>query len=95
VNLAVGDAPGHVALGRNRVVVGDEEDERTAWVSRSDEEVGLVPRIVGRPVGRHEPEHVLPDRLLVTALRRDVDELERPRGKAVGERGHRGSVPAA
>ena len=42
-----------------------------------------------------EPEQVLPNRLLVTALRRDVDELERPRGKAVGERGHRGSVPAA
>jgi GTP-binding protein HflX len=36
---------------------------------------------------------VLADRLLVAALRRNVDELERPRGEAVGERGHRGSVP--
>jgi GTP-binding protein HflX len=29
----------------------------------------------------------------VAARGRDVDELERPRGEAVGERGHRGSVP--
>ena len=32
-------------------------------------------------------------RRLVPALRRNVDELERPRGKTIGERGHRRSVP--
>jgi GTP-binding protein HflX len=93
VDLAVGDASWDVPLRRNRVVVGGEHDQRTAGTSRRNEEVHLVPGVFRRPVGRHEPEYVLPDRFLVTALRGDVDELERPRGEAVGERGHRGSVP--
>ena len=43
--------------------------------------------------GRNETEHVLANRRLVAALGGNVHELERPRGEAVGERGHRRSVP--
>jgi GTP-binding protein HflX len=93
VYLAVDDASWDVALGRDRVVMGGEHDERTAGTSRRDEEVRLVFRVFRRPLGRHEPKHVLPYRLLSTALRGDIHELERPRSEAVGERGHRGSVP--
>ena len=36
---------------------------------------------------------MLPYVVLVSALRRDVDELERPRSEAISERGHRFSLP--
>jgi GTPase len=93
VHVAVGDVARQVVLCRDRVVVGGQDDERASRRSRRDEQICLVPRVLRLPRGWHEREHVLTDRGLAAALRRDVDELERPRGEAVGERGHRRSVP--
>jgi hypothetical protein len=45
-------------------------------------------RVLGPESRRDEAEQVLADLGFVPALGRDVDELERPRGEAVGERGH-------
>ena len=93
VDGAVAHPPREVALCRDGVVVRCEDDEREAVPARGDVEERLVAHVLGYPTGRHEPEHVLPDRRLVSALRGNVHELERPRGEAVGEHGHRGSVP--
>ena len=93
VNLAVGDPARKIALRRDGVVVRDEHDQRNVLSARRDEEEGLVPCVVGHPARGDELEHVLAYRVLLAALRGDVDELERPRGEAVGERGHRRSVP--
>ena len=91
--LALGPRSGEVPLGRDGVVVRDEDDERKARTLRRREEECLVSGELDLPRRGNEPEYVLPDRLLVAALRRDVDELERARGESVGERAHRGSVP--
>jgi GTP-binding protein HflX len=93
MHLAVAHSSWEVALCRNRVVVGGKDDQWEPVPSRRDVEERLVARVLLCPAGRHEVEYVLADRSLVAALRRNVDQLERPRGKAVGERGHRGSVP--
>ncbi len=92
-HLAVGARPRQVPLGRHRVVVRGEDDEWEARAAWRGEQVRLVPCELDLPRRRHEREHMLPDGLLVTALRGDVDELERARGETVGERAHRGSVP--
>ncbi len=90
----VGRAPaGKVSLGRHRVVVRDEHDQRERGSSLRSEEKRLVAGELDGPAARAEPEHVLADRLLVAALGWNVDELERPRGEAFGERGHWSSVP--
>ena len=93
VHRAVGDETGDVVLRGDRVVVRNEGDQRSGRASRSDEEEGLVSREVLGPPVRHQLEHARADRGLVAALRRDVHELERPRGEAIGERAHRLSVP--
>ena len=93
VHVSVGDPSGEIPLRRNGVVVRGEDDQRAAGAPRRGEEVRLVARVLGDPARRDEGEHVLADSRLVTALRRNVHELERPRGEAVGERGHRRSVP--
>ena len=93
VNLAVDDPARKIALRRDGVVVRDEHDQRNVLTARRDEEEGLVPCVVGHPAGGNELEHALAYGRLLAALRGDVDELERPRGEAVGERGHRRSVP--
>ena len=93
VDCAVGDAPGEVVLSRDGVVVGGEHDERRSGPPRGREQERLVAlELRGPPLG-YELEDVLANGLLRAALRRDVDKLQRPRGEAVGERGHRLSVP--
>ena len=81
-----------VALCGHRVVVRREHDEGERGAPRWSEEERLVARELGAPPVRDEPEHVLANGLLVPALRWDVDEFERPRGEAIGERGHRRSL---
>ena len=93
VDLTVRNPSGEVSLGGDRVVVGRQHDERVAVPPGREIEECLVARVLRNPPRRDEAEHVVANRRLVTALRRDVHELERPRGKAVGERGHRRSVP--
>jgi len=93
VNFAVGDSTRKIALRRDGVVVRDEHDQRKALPPRRDEEERLVSCEVGHPLRGNELEHVLAYGRLLAALRGDVDELERPRSEAVGERGHRRSVP--
>ena len=93
VDLTAREPAGQVSLRRNGVVVGGEDDEREAGTPRRDVQECLVARVLGGPVRGHESAHVLTDDSLLAALRGNVDELERPRGKAVGERGHRRSVP--
>ena len=93
VHGAVRDAPRKVVLRRDGVVVGCEHDQRRPGRRGRREEERLVARELGRPAVRNELEQTLADRLLRAALRRDVHELERPRGETVGERGHRRSVP--
>ena len=44
-------------------------------------------------VGEHVEAEVLSDLGLVPALRGDVDQLQGSRGEAIGEPGHRRSVP--
>ena len=70
-----------------------ENDQRPAGVPGRDEQEGFVACIVGVPRRRHELEQPLADHSLLAARRGNVDELERPRGEAVGERGHLLSVP--
>jgi len=82
-----------VALRRDGVVVTDEKHERSTAPALGDEEECLVPGVLAVVRGRDEREDVLPDRTLASARRRDVHELERPRGEAFGERVHRRSVP--
>jgi GTP-binding protein HflX len=69
-----------------------QNDEGISGSPGRHEEERLVPGVFGCPTGGHEADHVLADRNLGSALGRNVDELERPRGEAVGERGHRESV---
>jgi GTPase len=93
VNGTVGDPAGKVVLRRHGVVMRREDDQGHVRSARWCVQERLVTGELGRPSGRHQPEQALPDGVLVPALRRDVHELERPRGKAVGERGHGRSVP--
>jgi GTPase len=93
VHGAAGDAAREVALRRNGVVVAREGDEWHAGASRGDEQRCVVRAVLGLERGRHQVQEVIADTRLVTALGRDVHELESPRCKAFGERGHPGSVP--
>jgi len=93
VHRARGDAAGQVALGGNRVVVPGEDDERSTRSSLRDEEVGLIVRIVRGQLAGHEREQVLADVALVAALGGNVYELERALREALGEPGHRRSLP--
>jgi GTPase len=93
VHRIVFDSPRKVALRRHRVVVGGEDDEWCAGTPRPDEEKRLVALVLGLPARRYEGQQTLADRPLAAALGRDVDELEGPGGKAVGEPGHGASVP--
>ena len=79
VHGAVLDPAGHVVLRRHGVVVPDEERERHAGPSRPGEHERVLGRVLRCERRRHEREEVRPDRRLVPALRRDVDELERAR----------------
>jgi GTPase len=89
----VRDAPRQVVLGRDRVVVAGEDDEGRLGPKRWDEEVGLVAGIVGAEPLRHEREQMLADSRLRTALRGNVDELERALRETLGQPGHRRRVP--
>jgi GTPase len=93
VYCTVLDTSRNVSLRGHRVVVRDEQDERCGRTPRPGEEERLVTCVLGLPDGGHEGEQVLPDRILAATLRRDVHELERAGGEAVGEPGHRASVP--
>ena len=88
VNCGAFDTPWKVVLCRHRVVVAREHDQRSLATSRRREEVGLVARVVGSEIIRHEREEVIADLCLVPALGWDVHELERALGEALGERGH-------
>ena len=85
--------PGQVALGGDGVVVPREDDERRIDSPLGEEQVRLVVCVLGCEPGRHEREQMLADARLVAALRRNVDQLERPIREALGERGHRRRVP--
>jgi GTPase len=93
VNRSVCNPTWDVPLCRHRVVVGGEDDQRATALQWRDEEECLVDRGVLRPLRRDEAQHVLADLRLFPADGGDVHELECPRGEAVGERGHRRSVP--
>ncbi len=93
VHEAALDATRDVVLRRNRVVVGREHDQRCARTSRRGEQECLVACELRRPRPGHKLEKALANRCLTPALRGNVHQLERPRCEAVGERGHRGSVP--
>jgi len=82
-----------VVLRGHGVVVRSEQDERQIGASGWGEQEGFVARKLGRPCRRHKAEDVPANLLFVPALRGNVDELERPRGEAVGERGHPRSLP--
>jgi len=82
-----------VALRGDGVVMAGEKHERDSLPARGKEEEGLVPRVLAVVRRGHEGEDVLANLALASARRRDVHELERPRGEAVGKRGHRRSVP--
>jgi len=92
VHRAVLDPPGKVLLRRNGVVVAGEDDERSAGPPLRGEKEDLVTCERTRVRRRDEREEVLADRLLVTALRGDVDELERACREALGERSPRASL---
>ena len=93
VDESVGDVPRQVVLRRHRVVVRHEHDERQVG------SVGAARRGTPRrrrtrlpsPSGTSSRSR---SRIAFSAaaLRRNVHELERPRGETVGERGHRRSV---
>ncbi len=72
----------------HRVVVSAENDERVLGPPLRDEKVRLVPRVLGHERGRDQLQNVLANRSFAPAGGRNVDQLERPRGEAVGERGH-------
>ena len=93
VDGAVADASGEVALRGHRVVVRCEDDERHFGPSLGSEQKRLVTGELGVKRRRDELQEALANGFLASALRRDVHELERPRGETIGERGHRGSVP--
>jgi GTP-binding protein HflX len=93
VHGAAGDAAWSVPLRGNSVVVRHEQDQRRCRAARRDEQERFIALELGVEARRHQPDEVLPDRRLAPALRRDVDELERPHGKPVCERGHSRSVP--
>ena len=92
VHRAVDDPARQVRLRRDRVVVRCQQDEGMPGSPGRHEEKRLVSGELALQARRHETEQVLANRSFVAALGRDVDELERPRAEAVGERGHRGSV---
>jgi hypothetical protein len=90
------DAARQVVLRRDGVVVPREQEERNVRTPLSRPEECIVPGEDRLERRRDECADVVPDRLLVEALRRDVDELERAPGEAVGEGAHRRpSLPAA
>jgi hypothetical protein len=80
-----------VALGRDGVEVAGEQHERALAAGGDAGEDAGVARIadVHAAVAQHA-EHVRSERRLVARLRRDVDELQRAGGEAVGE-GHDGA----
>ena len=92
MNRAIVDPARDVVLRRDGVVVPGEDDERHRRPPPRGEQEDLVARIRARVRRWDEREQVLADRLLVTALRGDVHELERACREALGERGHRASL---
>ena len=88
VHGVVADSPRQVVLRRDRVVVTRQDDEGRRGPPLRYEEVGLVVPVLGGELAGHEREQVLADPGLVTALRWDVDQLERALGEALGEPGH-------
>jgi GTP-binding protein HflX len=93
VHGSVRDVSRDVSLCGNGVVVSGERDERPVRATRRHEQVGLVTLVLGVPRRGDELQDTFPNGPLVTARRGNVHELERPRREAVGERGHRRSVP--
>ncbi len=87
--------PGRLPCAGHGVVVRHQDDQREALPPGREEHERLVSRVLCDPFRRNETEHVLPNRRLVAALGGNVHELERPRGEAVGERGHRQERTAA
>ena len=93
VDGAVLDAARDVLLGRHGVVVAREHEQRRLRPSFAKPEERLVTREdLGIRRG-NEAAQAVADHRLVQALRRDVDELERPRGESVGQRAHPASLP--
>ena len=93
VHRAAVDPPGEVVLLRHGVVVAGEHDQRSVRSPRRREEIRLVAFVVRSERARDELEQAVADRRLVAAFGRDVYELERPRGQALGEGSHRASLP--
>jgi GTPase len=85
---AVRDSAGNVALRRHRVVVADEQQQRRAGAARPDVQGRILEHGLGSERLRHECAHVVPNLVLVAALGRDVDELQRALRQALGERCH-------
>ncbi len=77
VHDAVLEPPGKVALGRDGVEMSGQHDERTAAAHAVEERLALL--VDG--LERDDLPHVGGGFLLVRALGRDVDELERPAGE--------------
>ena len=90
VHGAVGDPARHVVLRGHGVVVADEQDERHLGPPRAREDERVLGRVLGRERRRDEREQVRAHLGLVQALRRDVDELERPLGQPLRQRLSRG-----
>jgi len=93
VHRAFPDLTGKVVLHGNRVVMTNENHQRHVAPARRREEDHLVARVFGDVARWHEAQEVLANRVLIPTYGWDVDQLERPRGEAIGERGHRFSLP--
>ena len=92
VHGAVGDASRKVLLRRNRVVVSRQHHERKPARLRRDEQERLVAGVLEPPAPGASPStcsRIAPSPPLLGG---NVDQLERPRSEAVGERGHARSV---
>ncbi len=93
VNSVVIEAAGEIALRGDGVVVAGEHDERSSRAPRWREQVRLVALELRAECVRDQLEQAIANRSLVSAFRGNVDELERACSKALGERGHRASLP--
>ncbi len=94
VHGAVRDPARHVVLGRDGVVVADEQHERHAGAPRAGEDERVLGLVLGRKGRGNQAAEVRAHLGLVQALRWDVDQLERPLGQTLRQRFHEASVPA-
>ena len=93
VHRTIAELAGKVVLRGNRVVMTDEDYQRHVAPARRRKEDHLVAHILGDEWRWNQRQEVLANRVFTPTYRRDVDQLERPRGEAIGERGHGSSLP--